>query len=179
MQIIVEDDCNNQRPDLEVPEDVCIEAGKTLKETIIGTDPDIPPDKVKIEAFSQIFEFIPSESPATFSPDPAIFQNSPGKLEFEWNTTCEHIREQPYQVVFKVSDSRSNGVSLVTYKTWRIKVVGPAPTWNDAQLNLSNRTATIKWDPYTCINAEKIQIWRKVDSTSFRPDSCQTLQVHR
>lgn len=174
MQIIVEDDCNNQRPDLEVPEDVCIEAGRTLKETIIGTDPDIPPDKVKIEAFSQIFELIPSESPATFSPDPAIFQNSPGKLEFEWNTTCEHIREQPYQVVFKVSDSRSNGVSLVTYKTWRIKVVGPAPTWNDAQLNLSSRTATIKWDPYTCINAEKIQIWRKVDSTSFRPDSCQT-----
>jgi hypothetical protein len=174
MQIIVEDDCNNQRPDLEVPEDVCIEAGKTLKETIIGTDPDIPPDKVKLEAVSQIFEFIPSESPATVSPDPAIFQNSPGKLEFEWHTTCEHIREQPYQVVFKVSDSRSNGVSLVTYKTWRIKVVGPAPKWNDATLDISKRQATIKWDPYFCVNAEKMQIWRKVDSTSFRPDTCQT-----
>ncbi|WP_333819321.1 gliding motility-associated C-terminal domain-containing protein [Ohtaekwangia sp.] len=173
MQIIVEDDCNNQRPDLQVPKDICIEAGKTLKETIIGTDPD--GDKVKIEAFSQIFEFIPTESPATVSPDPAVFQNTPGKLNFVWNTTCDHVREQPYQVVFKVSDSHSgNGVSLVTYKTWRIKVVAPAPTWKDAQLDVSKRTATIKWDPYYCTNAEKIQIWRKVDSTSFRPDSCET-----
>ena len=39
MQIIVED-CDNERPELEIPEDVCVEAGTFIEEVIIGSDPD-------------------------------------------------------------------------------------------------------------------------------------------
>lgn len=170
MQIIVED-CNNDRPDLIVPPDICVEAGTTINATIFGIDPNN--DRVKIEAFSEIFD--PSfPSPAAFSPFPAVFQDSnpPAQLQFTWNTVCEHVKEQPYQVVFKVTDNGSP--RLVTFKTWRIKVVGPPPQWVQANVNLALRHAQLEWQPYVCQNAESIQIWRKVGSVTYTPDSCQT-----
>lgn len=171
MQIIV-DDCDNDRPDLEVPEDVCVEAGSTLTAAIIGTDPD--GDSVKIEAFSEILELAPAQFPATVSPFPARFSRQPATLNFEWVTDCSHIKDQPYQVVFKITDQSPTGSRLVTFKTWNIRVVGPAPEWASATTNPLTRSASLQWDPYMCENAERIEIWRKVDSFAFEPDSCQT-----
>lgn len=173
MQIIVED-CENERPDLIVPEDVCVEAGTTLDETIFGIDPDNDP--VKIEAFSEIFQFAPAKSPATWKPNDGVFRpsNPPYELKFQWQTTCEHVKEQPYQVVFKVTDNSKEGVNLVTFKTWNIRVVGPPPQWAEATVDLQTRVSTVKWDPYFCQNAETMQVWRRVDSFAFEPDSCQT-----
>ena len=171
MQIIV-DDCDNERPDLEVPEDVCVEAGSVLDATIFGTDPD--GDSVKIEAFSEIFNFAPAQSPATYTPFPARFLPQPAELQFQWQTQCDHIKDQPYQVVFKITDKSPTGSRLVTFKTWLIRVVGPEPEWVTATTDLATRSANLQWDPYICGNAETIQIWRKVDSFAFEPDSCQT-----
>lgn len=170
MQIVVED-CDNDRPDLIVPEDICVEAGTTINETIFGIDPNN--HEVKLEAFSEIFgSTFPSR--ATVTPFPAVFQASspPAQLQFTWNTTCEHIKDLAYQVVFKVTDKGSP--RLATFKTWRIKVVGPAPQWVSANVDLANRHALLQWQPYSCANAEKIEIWRRVDSITFSPDSCQT-----
>ncbi|HEY3404469.1 MAG TPA: gliding motility-associated C-terminal domain-containing protein [Ohtaekwangia sp.] len=170
MQIIVEDDCNNERPDLEVPDKVCVVAGETITETIMGSDPD--GDQVKIEAISPIFDF--ATNAATLSPPPG-YRPSPDVVEFEWTTTCEHVKEQPYQVLFKITDRKpGGGLGLAYYKTWLIYVVGPPPTWEDATLNLSQRSATIRWDPYICQQADSIQIWRKVDGSDFVPDTCNT-----
>lgn len=171
MQIIV-DDCDNERPELEVPEDVCVEAGSTLTATIFGTDPD--GDSVKIEAFSEILNLAKAQSPATVSPFPARFATQPAQLKFEWKTDCAHIKDQPYQVVFKITDKSPTGSRLVTFKTWFIRVVGPEPEWQSATTDLATRSATLVWDPYICENAETIQIWRRVDSFAFEPDSCQT-----
>jgi hypothetical protein len=170
MQIIV-DDCDNERPELEVPEDVCVEAGTTLNATILGTDPD--GDSVKIEAFSEILNLADAQFPAKVTPFPARFAKQPAELQFEWKTDCSHIKDQPYQVVFKITD-KSSGSRLVTFKTWFIRVVGPPPQWASATTDLATRSATLQWDPYLCQNAESIQIWRKVDSFAFDPDSCQT-----
>ncbi len=174
MQIVVED-CDNDRPDLEIPNDTCVVAGSNLKETILGLDPDN--DKVKIEAFSEIFKFPAAQSPATYTPNPPVFQslNPKAELEFEWNTTCSHVKDQPYQVVFKISDDPPNGgPSLATFKTWFIKVVGPAPEWEDATLDLSNRETKLEWSPYFCQSAETMQVWRRVGEFPFEPDNCQT-----
>jgi len=171
MQIIV-NDCDNERPDLEVPEDVCVEAGSVLTATIFGTDPD--GDSVMIEAFSEILNLAPAQFPATVSPFPARFAKQPAQLEFQWQTDCSHVKSQPYQVVFKITDRSSTGPRLATFKTWNIRVVGPAPQWASATTDLATRFATLQWDPYICENADSIQIWRKVDSFDFEPDSCQT-----
>jgi hypothetical protein len=172
MQVIVED-CDNNRPDLIVPTEICVEAGTTIDETIFGIDSDSDP--VKIEAFSEIFHFAPAQSPATYTPKNGAFVPSvpPAELKFQWNTTCDHVREQPYQVVFKITDN-SPGPNLTSYKTWSIRVVGPAPQWQDVQVNLATRTANLEWESYVCQNAAVIQVWRRVDSFEFTPDSCQT-----
>jgi hypothetical protein len=176
MQIIVED-CDNERPDLIIPEDVCVVAGTTLNATIFGTDPEN--HDVKIEAFSEIFNFPSNQSPATYSPVPGPddYQpsNPPAELQFQWNTQCIHVKELSYQVVFKITDNPPNGPKLVTFKTWRIKVVAPPPVWVNATLDSNNRTAQLTWQDYTCRQeAASIQIWRRVDSITFTPDSCQT-----
>jgi CHU_C Type IX secretion signal domain len=174
MQIIIED-CLNKRPELEVPPDICVEAGTVIDQEIFGFDPDY--DSVKIEAFSGVFTINPS--PAEFSPDPAIYQRTaPGvkaRLAFHWETQCEHIQDQPYQVVFKITDKSDNGPKLVEFKTWNIRVVGPAPKWETAVVNLGERSAKLDWENYECkINAVTMQVWRRVDQFAFTPPVCVT-----
>lgn len=168
MQILV-NECDNERPDLELPADTCVVAGTTLEATIIGTDPD--GDDVKIEAYSEVFNLADAEYPATYSPT-AAFSSSPYELDFTWETKCLHVRSQPYQVVFKITDNPDQGVRLATYRTWNITVVGPKPEWES--LTVSGGTATLDWEDYTCDNAELIQVWRRVDSYPYDPGNCET-----
>jgi len=168
MQIII-DDCTNNRPELEIPDDLCVEAGTNIQEIITATD--IDGDAVKIEVLSGVLHF--PDSPASFSPDPPVFQAQPGQLQFEWQTTCEHIREQPYLVHFKVTDNPSEGVKLVEFGTMNIIVVAPSPKGLTSQVN-SDRTIDLTWDSYACTNAEYLQIWRRVDSFSIVADDCDT-----
>ncbi len=178
MQIIVED-CKNKRPELKVPPDICVEAGTKITADIFGTDPDN--DSVKIEAFSQILNqnVVPAfVSPATYIPFPPKYQatgpSKTAKISFTWNTICAHVKEQPYQVVFKITDNPKNGPKLVQFKTWNIRVVGPAPKWKDAQVAATKRQANLEWKPYPCANAQVMQIWRRVDHVAYVPIVCVT-----
>jgi hypothetical protein len=77
--------------------------------------------------------------------------------------------------VFKVSDKSTKGPSLVQFKTWRIKVVGPKPVWKTVTLDLANRSANLEWEPYKCVaNAASMEVWRRVDSYPGTPDECVT-----
>lgn len=177
MQIIVED-CNNKRPELVVPPDICVNAGDQVKADIFGTDPDN--DSVKIEVFSQLLTIQPN--PATYAPFPVIYQKTSAsiqaKLTFTWNTACLNVKDQPYQVVFKITDKPANGPALVQFKTWNIKVVGPAPKWKDITLLPAQRRAKLEWKPYAtpngCSNAEIMQVWRRVDSEPYVEVPCVT-----
>lgn len=167
MQIVIED-CDNNRPELTLPADTCVVAGTTLEATITGTDPDN--DAVKIEVISQVLEL--DESPATFSPEPAFTSTLPASVTFTWNTVCAHVRQQAYQVVFRITDDPDDGASLVTYQTWEITVIAPAPTWTDATLDVTNRASILTWDAYTCTEADSMQVWRRVDSYAYTPGYC-------
>jgi hypothetical protein len=173
MQIVIED-CKNQRPELTVPPDICVEAGTSINEFIFGDDPDAL-DSLKIEAFSEVFTLNPSA--ASYTPFPARFQGGgrPATLNFKWNTTCAHVKDQPYQVVFKISDKSKTGPSLVQFKTWRIRVVGPKPVWKPAVLDLATRSAKLEWQNYTCAaNAATMEVWRRVDSFPGAVGPCVT-----
>ena len=174
MQIIVED-CQNKRPELIVPQDICVEAGTVIDESIFGYDPDSDP--VKIEAFSQLLDINPNRASITF-PSPNDFQpsspTSHAHVVFHWQTACDNVKEQPYQVVFKITDQPPSGQRLIQFKTWNITVVGPAPKWKDAHKVPSKRQASLAWDPYACQNATTMQVWRRVDSFPFTPPECVT-----
>ncbi len=182
MQIIVED-CDNNRPDLEVPEDICVVAGESISNLeITATDPD--GHDVMIQAFGQILD-AGNISPAVLTPSPAVFQDSPASAYFSWNTTCTHVREIPYQVVFKATDKPpvSDRANLATFKVMHITVVGPKPVFQAPVVNTAARSVTLNWQSYACSqpppsnpranSATRMQIWRKVEASTYNPD-CET-----
>ncbi|MBS1555603.1 MAG: gliding motility-associated C-terminal domain-containing protein [Bacteroidetes bacterium] len=179
MQIVIED-CLNKRPELKVPKDTCIVAGTILDESIFGTDPDFDP--VTIEAFSQVFIVNPSPavfySPDLTKPNQAFEQPTSSTqdavLKFRWATNCLHVKDQPYQVVFKISDRSGRGPSLVQFKTWNIKVIGPPPVWQSATVNVPTRSANLQWNSYACQNASSIEVYRRVGSFPYTPPNCVT-----
>ena len=180
MQIVVED-CDNDRPELEVPEDICVEAGEKIEALIYGTDPDR--DNVSIEVFSEVLTL--GSNPAQYTPRDLtppvlpVFQSSyPNRAQvfFSWQTDCSHVKQQPYQVVLKITDNPGSGAArLVEFKTWNITVVAPAPKWVDANIQPGSRAVELDWESYACApEAQTMEIWRRVDSQTFIAPDCVT-----
>ncbi|SMD43636.1 gliding motility-associated C-terminal domain-containing protein [Aquiflexum balticum DSM 16537] len=168
MQIIIENS-NNNRPELILPPDLCVVAGTKIEEIIQGSDPD--GDPVKIEVFGDPVEI--SSSPADYQPK-SIFQSSPGIINFEWQTICSHVREREYQVRIRITDQPRSGPALVDIKTWNIKIIGPPPVLEDVEQQ-QGRSVNLQWQPYSCSgSAQSMQIWRRLNSDPYEPDSCET-----
>ncbi len=168
MQIIIEN-TDNRRPELIMPEDICVVAGTKIEEIFQGMDPD--GDPIKIDVFGDPVEI--TSSPATYNPVDT-FQPSPGIINFEWQTVCAHVRARTYQVRVRIEDQPSSGPALVDIKTWNITVVGPPPVVDDIAQD-EGRSANISWDPYACgSTAQSMQVWRRINSDPYEPDSCET-----
>jgi gliding motility-associated-like protein len=168
MQIIIENS-DNKRPELILPPDLCVEAGTLIEEIIQGQDPDGHP--IKIEIFGEPIEI--TTSPASYSPENKS-QLSPGIVNFKWQTVCNHVRAREYEVRVRITDQPTSGPKLVDIKTWKIKVIGPPPIIDELD-QLKGRSVELKWDPYVCGNsAKEMQIWRRINSDPYEPDSCET-----
>lgn len=166
MQIIIEE-TDNEPPELEIPNDTCIEAGTLLEAEIFATDPDVG-SKVRIEGYGGSFVLSP---PSTLSPDPPVYSEIPTTAQFSWQTSCDHIREDPYQIRFKATDN-GPGVRLTAFETWNVTVVPPSP--KNVEISPEpNRSLELTWDPYDCGLAEVIQVYRRVDSFAFEPENCE------
>ncbi len=178
MQIIVEG-TDNQRPEVLIPEDTCIEAGTTLTALVQGNDAD--GDLVLMESFGGVYNNVPLEF-ATYSAPPGVFppeyQPQPGLLDFQWETNCDHVRQRPYQIQFKVTDSSAVDqfhLPLVDIKTWNVTVVAPAPDLTAVQVG-SSTSVNLQWEPYLdqCPNHPdvEVQIYRRIGSFEFDPEGC-------
>ena len=174
MQVVVED-CDNERPELEIPADTCVEAGDLLNALVIGRDPD--DDPILMEAFGGVFEL--NNSPAEYLnlPDSSTnprFRGQPVENLFRWQTIIDHVRERPYEVQFKVSDEPVDPLapSLVDFGVWNINVIAPAPTGLNGAIN-SGTSIQLVWDDYIAANfAPVMQVYRRVDSFDFTPEGC-------
>lgn len=166
MQVLISD-CDNERPELILPPDTCVVAGNLLEAEIMAEDPD--GDSVEISSFGVVYEF--PTNPATFTPDPPVYQSSPASGDFAWQTTCNRISSLPYFVHFKAIDTL-NGIQLADYDTWQIRVVGPPPEGLLAEQGFENSVG-LSWDNYQCDNAETIKIYRRVDSYDYMPENCE------
>lgn len=159
--------CNNKPPVIDPVPDTCVEAGETLVFQVKAHDPD-PGDTVTLTALGG--PFILSLSPAYMDPDTAKGKDTVTSI-FNWPTACGHIRKNPYQVFFKAQDD-GYPVRLVDMKSCRILVIGPPP--ENLAANPIGNNISLTWDPYSCLNARGFYIYRKTDSTGFRPGYCQT-----
>lgn len=176
MQILVEE-CDNLPPEVETSVDeICVVAGELLSIEVIGTAPLIESSQlVRLTALGGPFE-VPI-SPATFEPDDNQFRDDPVTKTFRWQTTCEHISDQFYSVVFKATDNFFGDTSgLATLKTVRIKVVGPPP--EDLQTIPGSGQVELTWlKPYVCENAADdyfrgFTVWRREGPNTFPIDTC-------
>ena len=156
--------CNNNPPEIDPLDDVCVEAGDVVSFPVTATDPDA--NVVSLSAFGGPFEL----------PDSAFFpQDIQGQGTvtgtFSWQTTCAHVQLQPYQVVFRAEDS---GVfpQLVDIETMYILVVGPAPE-NVIATPVSN-TIDLSWDISVCTEVVGYDVYRKNQFYGFVPDECET-----
>lgn len=171
MQILVKRR-NNRPPVIQAPDEICVAAGQLVDFQIIATDPDAD-DLVKISATGGPFQV--SSSPAVLSPSPSVPAN-PAMSRFLWQTTCEHIQDQYYQVAIKAEDNDLDTIGATDFHIVRIKVMGP-PVQN-ISASSSNGRITVCWDsPYTCqasSNFRGFSIWRKTGCEPGTIDSCQT-----
>lgn len=164
MQVLI-NACNNNNPEISCLTDVCVIAGDTLDMVIHGSDPD--GDQVTLTASGGPFEV--AESPAVLTP-PSASGLQPA-LSLTWNTLCNHIRRTPYQVVVHAKDD-AFPIALTNVRNINISVIGPPVEGLVA--DFEGAGVALSWSPYSCPNAEKLRLYRKMGSTPYTPESCET-----
>jgi gliding motility-associated-like protein len=165
MEVIV-DSVNNRPPVVTAIHDTCVIAGTTLVLNVSATDPDLN-QTVTLTSNGGPYD-VPS-SPATFSATAGI-QEASGT--FTWNTTCDHVREPFYQVIFKAQDSYIT--PLVDLENWLITVVAPPPQ-NVTATPAGNDISVVWNNPYSCATADRFigfSVWRREGSNPFAIDTC-------
>ncbi|MDY6326699.1 MAG: gliding motility-associated C-terminal domain-containing protein [Bacteroidales bacterium] len=155
--------CNNRPPVVEV-EDTCVVAGSRVDLLV----------KVSDET-SKFVTLTATGEPLLLDESPAIFSQITDSVtyftHFVWQTTCNHIKKTPYEVLFKAKDNGPQ-VELVSFKTLRIRVIPPAPE----NLNAvpEGNVIMLDWSPDRCSNAVGYDVYRRTNHDEFEPDSCQT-----
>ncbi|MGL4632095.1 MAG: gliding motility-associated C-terminal domain-containing protein [Leadbetterella sp.] len=175
MQIIVVEG-KNKRPEIEVPGDQCIEAGKKLEFEITGKDVDN--QVLKLTSSGGVYNRDASGNPSQFIPnDPARFTTTikapPTKGTFSWTTNCLHTRNQVYDVLFKVEDSPGRFITpLVDIKTVKIKVTPPRATGVFATEQPTGNL--VRWTQVKgCSSGDhKIMVYRKIGCSGRVPGEC-------
>jgi gliding motility-associated-like protein len=179
MQIIVED-VRNDRPVINPLEDICVQAGTRINQLVTATDKN--GDRLTLTSTGGVYD------PALVKPANATFtvpqQGTQSQVSgtFSWQTGCEHVRLEPYDVLFKVEDGPSPAApnqslfrKLTDMTTLSIRVFGPKP------VNLRAAEATdpagiayrLTWNAYQCqIPGARIAIYRSEGCKTIPEDVC-------
>jgi len=143
---------------------LCVVAGSLISVDIRSTDGNAD----KMNHFITGGPFILDNNPAKIV-DTII--DNPGELitRFKWQTSCEHVRRQPYSILVKTNDKNSK-LSLVDIDNLDINVLGPPP--QGINLVPASSLVRVQWKSGECSNISYYRIFRKTESTGYIPDSC-------
>jgi len=155
--------CNNNPPVIEPIADTCVEAGSTLQFKVVTTDVD--GDVIKITAAGAPFQIA---GPAVFSANDSASHNTG---TFTWNTNCNHVRKNAYQIYFKAIDN-AKPVNLFDLKSMNVRVVGPAP--RNLTATPSGNIILLNWNKNSCSNVTGYSIYRRNGSAGYLPGHCET-----
>jgi gliding motility-associated-like protein len=89
---------------------------------------------------------------------------------FTWQTTCDHIRKQPYQVVLRSQDNNLD-VNLVDIDNFNIRVIAPAV--ENLQASATSTEIDLRWDRSECGPVLGYHVYRREGSFAYTPDSCE------
>jgi gliding motility-associated-like protein len=170
MSIEVASVCNNDNPVLPDLPDLCVDAGNTVNFSFPVTDPNS--DLTKLEGFGAPFQITPAATvtpntihlPTPYSPDAV----------FNWVTTCDRVRLQPWVVTFKATDNGSPALSDI--ESVSITVVSPGPAFLNA--NPQGSQMLLDWGVNPCNPATNMckgyRIYRRQNPTSWNHLPCET-----
>ncbi|MEM6803742.1 MAG: gliding motility-associated C-terminal domain-containing protein [Bacteroidota bacterium] len=99
------------------------------------------------------------------------------KGDVTWNTTCDNIRKQFYQIDFFASDnenyalaSRPGITTLTANKVVTIRVIPPPPL--NLRATKGSRVVNVEWDPPICVDmVVGYNVYRKVEGSDFMQDT--------
>ncbi len=177
MQIVV-GTCLNNPPVFQNISDTCVVASPTLiplNKTIIAIDPD--GNNMEMQATGSPFAVASPTSNFSSTPSTGTISGY-----FSWSIGCQHIKKDPYQVIFVATDKRSptdcfSEYVLSTYTVMNIRVLAPPP--ENLSANAIGNSIVLNWNHTPCAsNAEnpvtEYRIYRK-DSCDLRtPSYCES-----
>ncbi|MCB8994864.1 MAG: gliding motility-associated C-terminal domain-containing protein [Bacteroidales bacterium] len=142
---------------------LCVVAGTKISYDIRSTDANFDP----LKHFLTGGPFVVKDSPA----DTMFVSSVPGEIitRFIWQTTCEHVRKQPYSVLVKTNDLNPK-LSLVDIDNLEINVLGPPP--QNVKLVPASNLIRVQWKAGECDNIRHYNIYRRTSSSGYMPDSC-------
>lgn len=171
MQMFVRN-CQDSPPQIDVVESLCVVAGETINVPVSVTDADVD-QLVSLGASGGPFTF---DIPATLEGSNE-FREHPFTATLNWQTSCQDISPEEYQIVFRAVDNAlGDTTGLADLKTLRIRVIGP-PAQNVEAIHNAG-TVDLSWEsPYECEDLEDesflgFSVWRKVESSNVQIDSC-------
>jgi gliding motility-associated-like protein len=170
---------NNLPPVITIPQDTCVVAGSQIIKNVTAVDGNSaasPATAVQLFAYGGMLPSATgSFTQSTQGPPRAVGT-------FRWTPNCTNVAALPYLVVFKAQDTPARNSSdppLIDEKTWRITVIGPAPTGLQAAPNGSG-AVLLTWNPYGCQTSSvsgllpTIRIYRREGCFPYTPSVCET-----
>jgi len=150
----------------EVPElpDWCVYEGDTVSFEVTASDPD--GDLVKLEAVGG--PFLLADNQADF---PTVEGDSSVTSRFEWITSCQDVRVQPYLVVFKASNHFEN-VTLADMSEVEIRVLPHPPVFDSAVPSFNS--VSLYWQSKQCDNLTGYEIYRSQKPEIIPVGECLT-----
>ncbi|MFM6947623.1 MAG: T9SS type A sorting domain-containing protein [Aquirufa sp.] len=170
MQIEVKD-LENGAPKIVVPKDICFPAGTLIRENITASDMVSKLgrlDPLTIVSSGNVYSvdssFAIKQPFANFISQP--LQSGIATGIFSWQTDCQHIRKNPYDIFFKVNDNPpynvDGGIKLSDSKIWKIRIVAPKISGIKSIINTEKSFVFLNWSSYSCnLPNSKIIIYRK------------------
>jgi gliding motility-associated-like protein len=183
MQIEVRD-ADNRGPEITIPADICVEAGTRIEQQVRAADQPARSnrvDRLQLFATGPVFAQL-APIPNFINPALATFistnpQNSPAIGLFTWQTGCQHIQDQTYNILFKAEDVPPNPTipKLFDSKTWKVKIVAPKPKNVRSVFQPLTRVVQVTWDRYLCssIAGAELIIYRREGCTNASVDVCK------
>ncbi|MCW3077096.1 MAG: hypothetical protein JWO32_1705 [Bacteroidetes bacterium] len=166
MQVVVRPCPNTNSPDIIVPAEICVEAGSLINQTITVNDPDN--DVVTIIGSGGAFNATAPTAALTQTSGTASYTTG-----FTWQTSCDHIRQQPYICIFKAED-QTTPPKLVYFTNFNIKVVPPSV--KNVSATPIGSTIKVTWAFSSCNPPNNplisYKIYRKNDCSPFVYNPC-------